>query len=43
MLERLAVCTGGHRVEELLRLPGTGSPWRTIEPRLTGVLLFAPE
>jgi hypothetical protein len=43
MLERLAVCTGGHRVEELLRLPGMGSPWRTIEPRLTGVLLFAPE
>jgi hypothetical protein len=42
-LERLAELPDGRFEREVVRLPASGSPWRTIEPRLAGVLLFVPE
>lgn len=42
-LERLAALPDGPFGREVLRLRGAGPRWDTIEPRLVGVLLFAPE
>ena len=42
-LERLAGLPDGPLGREVLRLRGAGPRWDTIEPRLVGVLLFAPE
>jgi superfamily II DNA or RNA helicase len=41
-LERLAGLPDGRFEREAIRLPGAGTRWSVIEPRLVGVLLFAP-
>jgi hypothetical protein len=41
-LQRLAGLPDGRFEREVSRLPATGDRWTPIEPRLVGVLLFAP-
>lgn len=42
-LQRLAGLPDGRFQREALRLPAEPSGWRTVEPRLAGVLLFVPD